>query len=192
MGWASQNALPSALYTQSASHPRPEKSLALASVKRNLGISAVARGCLFVPRGGVARQDVSAATDADTNSKNEHDVAEWAASRKVKKEGEKQKAEHGASENVEEKAKGVSQTLNGAKKEPGLRNNCFWRDGEYRLLPRFPTEIPRHLPRRHVEVLVRRIPRSRWNRRRMRRRVSIPHTRTRQAISDSLVPPLRL
>ena len=52
---------------RNASVSRPENSLALSSVKGDLGISADApqKCCPFGPRGAVARRDVLAATDAD-------------------------------------------------------------------------------------------------------------------------------
>ena len=53
---------------------RSEKSLALAGAQGNLGISAVARQMrrLFGPRGGAARRDAWAATDADANSNDDN------------------------------------------------------------------------------------------------------------------------
>ena len=60
-----------------ASPPRPEKSLAKASVQGNLGLSAVPRQMrrLFGPRGGVVRWGGLAATDADVNSNGGDDFA---------------------------------------------------------------------------------------------------------------------
>ena len=53
------------------------KSPVLASVQGDLGISAVARQMrrLFGQRGGFARQDVLATTDAGANSNNEGSFA---------------------------------------------------------------------------------------------------------------------
>ena len=58
---------------QNAAPSRPETSLVLAIVQGNLGIGAVARqmGRSFGQCGGVARQDVLAATDVQVNSNND-------------------------------------------------------------------------------------------------------------------------
>ena len=69
LGGAPRGTPASVLCVQTASLSRPEKSLALASVQRNSGISAAARHKrrFFGPCGGAARQDVSAATDVEVN-----------------------------------------------------------------------------------------------------------------------------
>ena len=87
MGWAFPDAFAPALRMRNASPSWREKSLALASVQGNVGISVVARQVcrLSGPRGGAVRQGVSAATDADASSDDE-DMVSWAAHRKAKKQ----------------------------------------------------------------------------------------------------------
>ena len=72
----------SAVCTQYVALSRSEESLAVASVQGSLGVSAVARKMRrhSGPRGGAARQDALAATDADANS-NYGDYDAWVAKR---------------------------------------------------------------------------------------------------------------
>ena len=69
--------------------PRPGKSMLLASVRGNLGISAVARQTrrLFSPRGGVDRQDVWATADEGVIFEEGSVFVLWAARRKATRRG---------------------------------------------------------------------------------------------------------
>ena len=76
MGGGSTGDFGSALCMRDASLARSWKLLALADLQDNLGISAVAWRMrrLYGPRGGVARQDVSAAIGATANSPDGDDL----------------------------------------------------------------------------------------------------------------------
>ena len=76
-GGASPDQVASALFTHTARPSCPEKSLALACSKGNLGTHAVASNMrrLFGSRGGAAPRDVLAATDVDADSNDEDDFA---------------------------------------------------------------------------------------------------------------------
>ena len=127
---------------RTAPPPRPGKSLLLASVKGNLGISAISQQMrrLFGPRGGAAWGDVSAATDVYVESIGD-DYAARAAYRKAKK---RQRGSHGVGgpEKKSEKAAGrmggqTPNSLNQKKTSPAKPCNlCYC---GYYLLPKGPS-----------------------------------------------------
>ena len=87
MGGGSPGDFGSALCMRDASLARSSKSLALAGLQGNLGISAAARQMrrLCGPCGGIARQDVSAAVGVDANSTDGDHFVAWDARRETKK-----------------------------------------------------------------------------------------------------------
>ena len=125
---------------QNASLSRSAKSLIPATVQGNLGIPAVVRqmrpSC--GARGGVARQDVSAATDADANPNYEDAFAERVARRTPRKGGEKKKADDDGPKKVQDKGKERGQTLNGINENTGRRAKCNWSNSENHRLPKRP------------------------------------------------------
>ena len=91
MGGGSPEGFASVLCSRDASRPRSEKSLVLASVKGNVGISAVARQMhpLWGPSGSFDRQDMDAgAMDVDASTNEDGDFAALAARCMAKKKGE--------------------------------------------------------------------------------------------------------
>ena len=92
----------SVLRMKNASHSRSKKPTGLARVQGYVGISAVARQMrgLIGLCGGVTRQDVSAAADADANSNGDDDFAAWVAYRKAKKKGARGRVEEGEQKKV--------------------------------------------------------------------------------------------
>ena len=96
-GWVFPQVLAPALCMQNASLSRSEKSLVLACVPGNSGVSAVARQMrpLFGSRGGAIREDFSAATDVEVISNDESDFAPWLAYNKAKNKKERKTATAG-------------------------------------------------------------------------------------------------
>ena len=122
-----------------ASLSRSEKSAVVASVQGNLGVSAAARQIrrLLRPRGGAAREDVSAAGDVDSNSNDQDDFAAWDAYRKARK-NDKGNAKVGGATKMEGEVKEGGRTPNGIEQNTGLSKRCSWRDSGYQLLPTRP------------------------------------------------------
>ena len=76
--------------------------------------------------------------DVDKNSNDDDDLATWAAYRKAKERGEKQKAGDGGPKKERGKAKWYGRTLSGTNMNTGLWAQCYRSESEYRLLPKFP------------------------------------------------------
>ena len=70
----------------------------------------------------------------DASSREDNDFDAWAARRKAKKKGEKEK-EEGDSRGNKNKVEGERQALHGFYRRAGISHRCLKRDSEYRLAP---------------------------------------------------------
>ena len=126
-GGAFPELLASVLRMKNASLPRPEKSLALASVRGNVGLSAVGRLMrrLSVPCEGAARQDVLAAANVDAASEGDENFEAWSAIRKAEKTAGKTKRGDWRFEARESRGDGGQSDSEWRRLEYGLSKSAF-------------------------------------------------------------------
>ena len=115
---------------------RSEKSLVLASMQGNQGISAVARPLrrLFGLCGDAVCQGLLAATAVGANSKNGGDLAALIAHSKVKKR-KGGRVDNDGTTKVTDEVKEGGRTLSGINRVTGRGNRCYWSNSEHHLLP---------------------------------------------------------
>ena len=107
-------------------------------------VVAKQKRCLLGPHGGVARQDVVVAADADSSSNGGRDDAAWVVYRKAKKQSDRKGKEEKGSRPGKEKVKGDGRTPNEFNRRSGVRNTCYKCKSEYHLAPKCPLrDVPR-------------------------------------------------
>ena len=145
MGSGPPDEFASVLYIQNAALSKNEKTLVPASLQNTLAFQAVSAQMrrLFGPRGYASRQDVLAAADMNTASK-EEDFETWMAYRKPKRAEKDGKSGRGNGAKEKRKPSEEERAKNSFNRRTGEQNRRYTCNNGYHYAPQRPQQGNRH------------------------------------------------